>query len=218
MVPDASQRGNAAKLFLPLVALLALGLGIWGGQHWFGGSGSGYGTPPGFPGTVLPGGKAIPAFELRDDHGKPFVATNLLGKWTLLFFGYTHCPDVCPTTLGTLKTVWDGLGQSAQGNADVAVVFVSVDPERDDIEHLKTYVDYFDPAFVGVTGSSDELLGFSRSLGAMYEKAEGSSADNYLVNHTAAIFLIDPEGKLAALLSPPHDAGKIVNGINALRH
>ena len=166
---------------------------------------------------MLPHGKLLPAFELVDDSGQPFVPASLRDKWTLLFFGYTHCPDVCPTTLGTLKQAWDTLQQSQQGVDDVQVVFVSVDPERDSIEHLKEYVDYFDPAFVGVTGKPDELHRFSRSLGAIYLKAKGSSEENYLVDHTAAIFLLNPDGDFIAVLSAPHDAQAIADGVNALR-
>ena len=174
-------------------------------------------VPEGFPGTVLPGGKALPAFELQADDGQPFGPANLKDRWTLLFFGYTHCPDVCPTTLGTLKNAWDALGKSAAGTKGVEVVFVSVDPERDTIAHLKEYVDYFDPAFTGVTGDAGNLLTFSRAPGAIYRKTKGSSEDNYLVDHTAAIFVIDPAGRYAAVLSAPHDAGKIAAAVEVLR-
>jgi len=217
------QRGEVSKALLIALAVGAMLAGFWGGQYWLGDrprvetGGPALQVPDGFPGTVLPGGKALPDFELQADDGQPFTPSSLKDKWTLLFFGYTHCPDVCPTTLGTLKNAWDALAKSAGGTDGVEVVFVSVDPERDTIEHLKEYVDYFDPAFTGVTGDADNLLRFSRALGAIYMKAKGSSEENYLVDHTAAIFVIDPSGRYAAVLSAPHDAGKIAAAVQALR-
>jgi len=218
-----SQRGDALKALLIVLAVMAMLAGFWGGQYWMSGQpGAETGgrvlvVPEGFPGTVLPGGKALPTFSLQDDQGQPFGPASLKGKWSLLFFGYTHCPDVCPTTLGTLKNAWDLLGKSAAGVEDIAVVFVSVDPERDSIEHLKEYVDYFEPAFTGVTGKEDQLITFSRALGAIYMKSKGDGDNEYLVDHTAAIFVIDPQGRYSALLSAPHDASKIAAAMEMLR-
>lgn len=217
------QRGEVSKALIIVLAVTAMLAGFWGGQYWHTSDtdepsqGRMLVVPEGFPGTVLPGGKALPEFSLQDDQGQPFVPASLLGKWTLMFFGYTHCPDVCPTTLGTLKNAWDELSQSAAGVEDLQVVFVSVDPERDTLEHLQEYVDYFDPAFSGVTGSPDELMTLSRSLGAIYAKTKPDDNGDYLVDHTAAIFVIDPQGRFSALLSPPHDAGKIASAMATLR-
>ena len=217
------QRGAVSRALIIGLAVVALLAGFWGGQIWNNGgagsvsSGRVLVVPDGFPGTVLPGGKALPEFSLQDDHGKPFALANLKGKWTLLFFGYTHCPDVCPTTLGTLKNAWDRLSQSAAGVKDLQVVFVSVDPERDSVEHLREYVDYFDPAFTAVTGSQDALMTLSRSVGAIYAATRADDKGNYLVDHTAAIFVIDPQGRFSALLSPPHAADTIAAAVESLR-
>ena len=217
MSRSTSQRGGASKILVPVLAVLAMLLGVWGGQHWLGDGVPTRTAPEDFPGTLLPQGRALPEFALQDDQGQAFVPASLQGKWTLLFFGYTHCPDVCPTTLGTLKRVWDGLAKTAGGVDDVAVVFVSVDPARDSLDHLAEYVDYFEPAFTGVTGDDANLQRLSRSLGAIYVRARGGSDENYLVDHTAAIFLLDPQGHYTAVLSAPHDADRIVAGIDALR-
>lgn len=217
------QQGETSKGLIIVLAVLAMVAGFWGGQYWLAAPSGGESqgrmlvVPEGFPGTVLPGGKALPEFSLQDDHGQPFVPASLKGKWSLLFFGYTHCPDVCPTTLGTLKNAWDKLSQSRGGVDDLQVVFISVDPERDSIEHLKEYVDYFDPAFTGVTGSPEELMKLSRSMGAIYANTKPDEQGNYLVDHTAAVFAIDPDGRFSALLSAPHDAGKIASAVETLR-
>jgi len=211
-------RGSAAIVALIIAAILALALGVWGGQHWFGSRQADRPAPKDFPGFVLPrDGKLIPAFELNDGDGQTFDLSSLKGHWTLLFFGYTHCPDVCPTALSTLSTIYEGLEKTRDGGDEVDVVFVSVDPERDKPAQLKEYVGYFNPAFVGVTGEPDTLASFSRVLGAVYAKAKGTESSGYLVDHTAAIFLINPEGRYKAVMSPPHDAAKIIAGVDALR-
>ena len=210
-----SQRGGTSTFLLLALAALALVLGVLGGRWWLGGMGPTE-VPQEFPGTVLPQGRELPEFALTDGDGQPFGPARFQGKWSFLFFGYTHCPDVCPTTLSMLGRVRDGL-MADGGIDDVQFVFVSVDPQRDSTAHLKEYVEYFDPAFVGVTGSNEELAAFTRSLGAIYIRVKGSSEENYLVDHTAAVFLIDPEGNFKALFSGPHQADKIVTGLNALR-
>lgn len=218
MISIIHGRGSAAVVVLVIAAILALVLGVWGGQFWFGGGQADHPVPKDFPGFVLPGeGKAIPAFELRDGDGKVFGLSSLKGHWTLLFFGYTHCPDVCPTTLSTLNTIHDGLEKTRDGGDAVDVVFVSVDPERDKPAQLKEYVGYFNPAFIGVTGDPGTLSSFSRVFGAVYAKAKGTQNSGYLVDHSAAIFLINPEAHYKAVMSPPYNVEKIIAGIDALR-
>jgi protein SCO1/2 len=121
----------------------------------------------------------------------------------LLFFGYTHCPDVCPGTLAALKKAqpqWEAAAPDTQ------VVFFSVDPQRDTPEVLKGYVSYFDPKFVGVTAPREMLAGLARIFGIIYIRVAGSSGEpnDYLVDHSASIVLIDPQGRLAGVLSAPH--------------
>jgi protein SCO1/2 len=160
--------------------------------------------------TLLPGeGRPLPDIELRDQRDQLFTRDSLRGKWSLMFFGYTHCPDVCPTTLATLKQAKALL--KANGSADdLQVVFVSVDPARDTLEALGTYVGYFDEDFVGVTGTAEEINKLSRSLGIVYRKvANPNSEQNYLVDHSASIVLINPGASEQAVFSAPHLADRL---------
>lgn len=115
------------------------------------------------------------------------------GRLVLLFFGYTHCPDVCPTTLAKLRYALRQLGETAK---EVQVVFVSVDPERDTPEVMKRYLSHFDPAFVGLTGRPEEVEAVARAYGVYVEKEEVGSAAGYLVTHSARTYVIDRKGRL----------------------
>jgi protein SCO1/2 len=150
-------------------------------------------SSPSFRGTVLDPPKPIQDFALTDQNGGTFRLGDQQGNVVLLFFGYTFCPDVCPTTLGTWKRVHETLGADAQ---DVRFVFVTVDPERDTPERLKQHLEAFGSDFIGLTGSPEELQPVYQAFGVYFEKdAETESAAGYLVNHTASTFVIDPEGR-----------------------
>ena len=172
-------------------------------------------NPPPAPqlqqGTLLPPAKPIAAFNLIDDQGEPFTLDSLKGHWTFAFFGYTHCPDVCPTSLGMLGQVMHTLKDSDHLDSMPQGVFVSVDPQRDTPEMLARYVRYFYPDFVGVTGEPAQLLALTRQLGILYLRHEGSGQDDYLIDHSAGIILFDPDGKFHALFSVPHDPDKIAS-------
>jgi protein SCO1/2 len=175
--------------------------------------------PEGLAATVLPAPKPLPPFSLVDQDHRPFGPERLRGKWSFLFFGYTHCPDVCPLTLATLRTVHERLtaepGERG-GVQNTQFVFVSVDPERDTPEQLKSYVSYFNKSFLGVTGDQVQLQTLTRHLGILYMRVAGRE-DHYTVDHSAAILLIDPEARLAALFSAPHDAEKIASAFLKVR-
>ncbi|MEN8217495.1 MAG: SCO family protein [Pseudomonadota bacterium] len=168
--------------------------------------------PPGLPlsintraATVLSEPMTVPSFKLTDQHGQPFTEKNLQGQWTFLFFGYTYCPDICPMTLAMLNQVVQQLQDTA---VHPKVIFISVDPARDTTERLGQYVSYFNPAFLGVTGLEEELQTLTRPLGIAYRRSNELS-ENYLVDHSASILLINPQAQLQALISPPHDATAI---------
>lgn len=169
-------------------------------------------------GTLLPSAKAIADFQLTDQHGKPFTRNNLMGKWSFAFFGYTHCPDVCPTALSMLAQVMKKLEQNDKLDTKPQVVFVSVDPERDTPELLAQYLPYFNPDFIGVTGDPQQLLLLTRQLGIMYGKAPGDDADDYLVDHSASIILFDPDGNFLALFGMPHDPDLIAQDFVAIKN
>jgi protein SCO1/2 len=161
---------------------------------------------PDIPGLLWPQSKPLTSFALQDHgHGR-FDLERLKGTWTLLFFGYTHCPDVCPVTLAVLRNVAALMKQGGKEVSPPQVVFVSVDPERDTLEHLAVYVTHFDPGFLGVTGSDEQLTGLTRQLGVLHIRTEPDAHGEYLVDHTAAVFLIDPRGHLLAVFQAPHDA------------
>jgi protein SCO1/2 len=166
---------------------------------------------PQIDGLLWPKSKALTAFALEDHHGKAFTLDRITGRWTLLFFGYTHCPDVCPVTLSVLKNAIALMAES--GAEPLQVAFVSVDPERDTLEHMGAYVSHFSSDFLGVAGGDAELKDFARQLGVLYIHAEPDADGNYLVDHTAAMFLIDPRGHLVALFQAPHSAQTIARDV-----
>ena len=167
--------------------------------------------------TLLPAAKPIADFQLTDQTGGPFTLDNLKGRWTLAFFGYTHCPDVCPTSMAMLAQVQRQLAKDPNAGELPQVVFFSVDPERDTPELLASFVPYFHDSFIGVTGDADEILKLTRQLGIIYGKVEGSGGDDYLVDHSAAIILFDPEGRFRALFNVPHQPEYIVADLQAIR-
>jgi protein SCO1/2 len=153
---------------------------------------------------VLTAPRALPAFELVDEHGRPFRPADFVGRWSFLYFGYTYCPDVCPLTLVELAKLKQRL--SAELPAErVAYYLVSVDPRRDTPARLREYVAYFDPSFHGLTGSPDTLEAFARAANSLFDVPENPETDNYLVSHSSNVVLLDPRGDVHAVLSPPHD-------------
>ncbi len=153
--------------------------------------------------TVFPAPRALPAFALLDHGGAPFDPGRLQGKWHILFFGFTHCPDVCPSTLATLTAARRQLAD-LPADRQPGVVFVSVDPQRDTAARLAEYVAFFDPQFVGVTGDPEALETLTRDLGVAVMVGEPDAAGNYSIDHTATLFLVDPRGRLAAVFGMPH--------------
>lgn len=163
-------------------------------------------------GTILTPARKIAIPALLKDDGSAFTLNDLTGKWHLFFFGYTHCPDICPTTMNVLaqakKTAASGNDMFPQ------VFFISVDPERDNVDILSEYVKYFDKDFIGVTGDADSVKALALQMNIVYMKI-ATSQDNsdYTVGHSTALLLLNPEGKLAAFLSPPHNPETILKDI-----
>ena len=197
-----------------VIVLGALVLGIWAGYRYT--ATDTVARPPTLQsGTALPQPRALGPFSLADTAGGTFDTAALQGRWTLLSFGYTSCPDVCPVVLGVLRDVQRRLDGRSPG-VPLRVVFVSVDPERAGLVHLKQYVTYFDSRFVGATGSHAALQELTRLAGVLYQRAPGGDTSGYLVDHSATILLTDPQGRLAALFSPPHDAAALANDVASL--
>ena len=203
--PDFLQR-NA---WLALVAFVALSAGVLvallGKQQ----------QVPAIDGLLWPDPPRVPPFSLAATGGGTLDQSSLQGRWTLLFFGFTHCPDVCPTTLATLKRAVGGLQDFKPFAEQGQVLFVSLDPERDSPEKLAAYVQYFDPRFLSATGNEEALDALIRPLGVIRAKVPGKG-DDYTLDHTASIFLIDPALRVVGLLGLPHDAAKIASTVRAI--
>lgn len=152
----------------------------------------------------------VKPFTLVDHQGQNFGNEQLSGKWSWVFFGYTSCPDICPTTLQELNFNYQELKTVT---ADTQVLLVSVDPKRDTTERLSQYISYFNEEFIALTADHGQLFPFARNLGLMYAISD-SEQENYLVDHSASIVLINPQGKIAAIFKPEHKLGEIpiVNG------
>jgi protein SCO1/2 len=137
----------------------------------------------------------LPEATLTDSHGKPLSLTDLKGKWVIAFFGFTHCPDICPMTLADLARVYKQLPE--QIKKQWRVLFVSVDPERDNPERLANYIRFFHPDFLAATAPHDVLRPLTKSLGAIYFVEKNQ--ENYDVQHSGKLFIIDPQGRRAGL-------------------
>ena len=167
--------------------------------------------------TVLPKGKPIVGLSLKDHNGQLFTEQQFKGKWSFLFFGFTHCPDVCPTTMLVMKAVWAKLPASARAAPQPQLYFVSVDPQRDTPELLKSYATFYNPEFIGITGNNNQLDVLVNQVGALYGYEDGEKEGEYTVNHSAQIILIDPSGNMRAVFSPPYQADEIVKTFVSIR-
>jgi protein SCO1/2 len=160
-------------------------------------------------------------FSLADQNGNELTKRDLLGQWTLLFLGYTHCPDICPMTLVKLNEVVEAL----KHDNNVKVWFVSVDPNRDTEHKRKAYVDYFNPSFKAVSAKHEQLFPFVRNIGLVYA-VNNSNEENYYVDHSASIALINPQGKLNGIFKakfsvnevPLIDSMQLIQDFNAIVH
>lgn len=147
--------------------------------------------PTQFKGTFMPTPISVPDFTLTNVAGDPVNLSDFEGEIVLLYFGYTFCPDICPTTLAELSKVQRDLDDNGE---KIQVLMVTVDPQRDTPQKLEEYVDHFHPDFVGLSGTKEEIDGAGEGFGIYYEKQEGSEATGYLVDHTARVFVVDPQG------------------------
>ncbi len=166
--------------------------------------------------TILPGLLELPDVSLVDSQGQPFATTDLEDRFTLLFFGFTHCPDICPITMQTLATASDDLRERGVESPDV--LFVSVDPERDSSERIRRYLDNFDPAFEGVTGPDEAMATLTAKLGVVVDRHQQHGAEAYNVTHNSTIFVVGYDAEVVAVFSPPHDARVIASDFLLVRH
>lgn len=163
-------------------------------------------------GTLLSQPRPLPGFRLDAHDGTDFTREDFTGQWSLVFFGFANCPDVCPNTLFLLDRVVEQVADA--GVTPPQVVFVSVDSERDTPEKLAEYVNYFNPEFTGVTGKGNDLQKLTQAMSVAYEfRPEG---DSYTVVHSSTVLAVDPEGRLRAIFTPPLHADAIATDMTAL--
>lgn len=201
---------------LVLAAAVAAGLGLLLARHVFGPA-----TPIGPPLKALhrvDPPRDVPAFTLRQSDGTPLVNGELKGHWTLVFLGFTHCPDVCPTTLAELARAqkdWASLPETTRPR----ILFVSVDPDRDTPDRVGEYAHAFHRDTIAATADVPTLERFARSIGLVFAKsspAPGAPADAYAVDHSATLVALDPQGRMAGILQPPLDPSAIASDLRLL--
>ena len=173
------------------------------------------GEPPSIAGFVYPEPRAISPFELTDHRGGRFDLGALKGRWSFVYFGYTSCPDVCPTTLAELSRA-QRLLESAGLDSGNQYVFVSVDPQRDTPQELAKYVGFFNAKFVGATGGDEALERLTREVGAFYSFPEGRKGDRYAVDHSSIVALFDPDARLHAIFTPPQKGEGLAEGFRKI--
>ncbi|MBE2211048.1 MAG: SCO family protein [Xanthomonadaceae bacterium] len=162
--------------------------------------------------------RMLPPFQLTRADGQPLDNAALKGHWTLVFIGFTHCPDVCPTTLAQLKVAQDQWANIPEARRP-RVLFVSVDPERDTPEITGTYAHAFHQDTLAATGTQQQLEDFARGLSLVFMKNppdDPAKPDRYAVDHSAALAVIDPEGRMSGVIQPPFEPGKIATDFIAL--
>ena len=191
------------------VATVAIGAGLLLGILW---------RPdetPRIAGFVYPEPKAISPFKLDETNGKALDLDALKGKWSFVYFGYTYCPDACPTTLAELSRA-QKLLEDAGLDVDNQYFFVSVDSQRDTPQRLAQYVEYFNRKFVGATGGDEALTNFTRQVGVLYSFPQGRKGKNYEVDHSSTVALFDPGARLHAVFTPPQRAEGIAEGFRKI--
>ncbi|MBS0514531.1 MAG: SCO family protein [Proteobacteria bacterium] len=206
--PAPATRPNVALLIV--LAAVVAAFGLWLGNR--------YAHPPAQPklaGALLyPAPRTIPDFQLQQANGKPLTLADWRGHWNFVYFGYTTCPDVCPTTLAELKAAWASLGK--RGAQDkLRVDFVSVDPERDTPDTLAKYVGFFSPDFLAATGTDSELSKLTRALGIVYSRTKKDDG-SIEVDHSGSIVIVDPQGRLVGLFRPPFAAKDLADDMATL--
>lgn len=199
-----------------LIAALAAGLGLWAAQAWFGASTSA--LPQTEAVRLFPQPRELPAFSLQQSDRTRLVPGELKGHWTVVFLGFTHCPDVCPTTLADLAQAqkqWAALPDPVRPR----VLFVSVDPERDSPDRIGEYAHAFHRDTIAATGDIPSLETFARSMSLVFMKMppEGDApGGQYSVDHSAALAVLDPQGRMAGVIQPPLVPKAIASDLLAL--
>ena len=169
--------------------------------------------PDDLKGVIIDSPPAVmPEFSLLTNKKQTFTNENLKGKWTLLFPGYTHCPDVCPTSLRVL----DKVSNAKDLPENTQFAFMTVDPGRDTPEVMNEFVNYFNEKIIGITGDKAEIDVLAEPLGVIYDYEGDVASGDYIVNHFAAVYIFDPKGRERAYILPPHDVDKVARAFKLI--
>ena len=192
-----------SKLQAGLIAFIALVIGVVAALNI---------APPRVDKTqhvsLYPQVRALPDFQLVDHNNQAFTPQNLMGHWSLVFVGYTYCPDICPTTLAELKGIYPEL-QKIPSEFPIQVVLVSVDPKRDTPKRLNEYINFFHPDFIGVSADHPELFPLVRAMGMMYSMSESTDNPNYLVDHSSSVVVVNPKAQVVGRFKPDFVVGQL---------
>ncbi|MFT4806916.1 MAG: protein SCO1/2 [Paraglaciecola sp.] len=192
-----------SKLQAGLIAFIALAIGVVVAVNI---------APPSAEKTkhvsLYPQVRALPDFQLVDHNNQEFTSKNLMGYWSLVFVGYTFCPDICPTTMAELKGIYPEL-QKIPTDFPIQVVLLSVDPKRDTPERLNEYINFFHPDFIGVSGWHPQLFPLVRAMGMMYSMSESTDNPNYLVDHSSSVVVVNPKAQVVGRFKPEFVVGKL---------
>ncbi len=164
-------------------------------------------TPMTASATVVKSSAGLKGFNLTDTNGKKFTAQSLRGHWTLLFFGYMTCPDICPTTLGIVRDAWSTFPNQ---QSPARFVFVNISPAPADDQGLRAFITNYNSSFIGVTGTTTELTKLGDQLGIFTKQQDNR------IDHTASLMLIDPQGRLRAVFTPPFSAPEVAADLQVL--
>lgn len=209
------QSNLVVNMLVAVAAILAMFAGYWFGQGPEQPSNTLKNVGPGA--VLLPIAKELPDVTLTFDNGSPMNRETLKGKWSFVFFGYTYCPDICPVALNNFREVKNLLKQRGAPLDDVRFLFVSVDPERDTLDRIGKYVRYFDPEFVAATGEQEPLQWLTRALGVVYRKVDGNTPEDYLVDHSSGVFLLNPQAQFVGYFPAPHVPADVANAFERIR-
>jgi len=198
-----------------IIAAVGAGLaGIWMGKNTTDETSVSI-KPDTIQGAIYPKAKFIKEFTLINHRSEKVTKENFRNQWSLIFVGYTHCPDICPTTMTVMNQVSEFM--SKQEIQPPKIVFLSIDPERDTADILNSYVAYFNKDFIGLGGALTEVAQFSQQLNAVFRKAPGLSGEitdkDYLMDHSSALMLINPDGNLQSILTAPHTPANVIESI-----
>lgn len=209
---NTSASGSARlRLIVILAAALAAGTGLWLGARL--GPATSNENPQVLQNALLfPAPRELPPFALDAGDGAQISAETLRGRWSVVFVGFTHCPDICPTTLSTLGALQMALPEL---QPSLQVLFVSVDPERDSAERATEYARYFVPDALAATADHGRLEPFSRSLGMVYMQTPLDGGD-YTVDHSASIAILDPQARLVGVFRPPFEVTRMAADLRTL--